>query len=131
MDESAPAPRMRPEFAILVDWLRVSGRMAEVDYARLLHDVVALTRRAALLTDGQVDVDTLTRACDAVQAHLAAAVREHDAAAQALLLQGVVLLARGLGYNPTCFLVAGGVLTEDEIEDYVAAETWRNPRPPT
>jgi hypothetical protein len=122
---------MRPEFAILVDWLRVSGRMAEVDYARLLHDVVALTRRAALLTDGQVDVDTLTRACDAVQAHLAAAVREHDAAAQALLLQGVVLLARGLGYNPTCFLVAGGVLTEDEIEDYVAAETWRNPRPPT
>ena len=89
--------------------------------------MVALTRRAALLTDGQVDVDTLARACDAVQTHLATAVREHDAAALALLLEGVVLLARGLGYNPTGFLVAGGVLTEDEIEDYVAAPLRRNP----
>jgi hypothetical protein len=120
---------MRPEFAVLVDWLHVSGRTAEVDYPRLLHDVVAIARRAAVLTDGQVDLDTLARACDAVQTHLAAAVRDHDAAARALLLEGVIPLARALGYNPVCFLVAVGVLTEDEIGDYVDEQARRNPPP--
>jgi hypothetical protein len=129
-DQDAPAPRMRPELAALVDLLRVSGRTAEVNYPRLLHDVVALARRAALLTDGQVDVETLARACDAVQTHRAAAGREHDPAALALLLEGVLLLARALGYNPTCFLVAVGVLTDDEIEDYVATEARQNTPPP-
>jgi hypothetical protein len=119
---------MRPELAVLVDWLRVSGRMAEVDYPRLLHDVVALARRAALLTDGQVDLDTLARACDAVQTHFVAAGREHDPAVLALLLEGVILLARALGYNPICFLVAVGVLTDDEIEDYVVRGTFRHDR---
>ena len=97
MDESAPAPHMRPELAVLVDWLRISGRMAEVDYPRLLHDVFALTRRAALLTDGQVDVDTLARACDAVQTHLAAAVREHDFRRGISITRGV----RAVGFEPT------------------------------
>jgi hypothetical protein len=118
---------MRPELAVLADWLRVSGRAAQVDYPRLLHDVVALARRAALPRDGQVDLDTLARACDAVQTQLAAAVRDHDAAARALLREGVIPIVRALGYNPTSFLVAVGVLTDDEIADYVDEPARRNP----
>jgi hypothetical protein len=130
MVETAPAPRLRPELAVLNDWLRVSGRTAEVDYPRLLHDGVALARRAALRTDGQVDVDTRACACDAVQRHLAAAVRVHGAAALALLLNGVIPLTRALGYNPTRFLVAVGLLTDDEIADYLAEEACRTSPPP-
>jgi hypothetical protein len=127
MDEGAPTPRTRPELAVLVDWLRVSGRVAQVDYPRLLHDVVALARRAALPRDGQVDLDTLACACDAVQTQLAAAAGDHDAAARALLREGVIPIVRALGYNPLCFLVDVGVLTEDEIADYVASPPRRNP----
>ena len=54
-DESAPAPRMRPELTALVDWLRSSGRMADVDYGRLLHEIVAIGWRAAIATSGHGD----------------------------------------------------------------------------
>jgi hypothetical protein len=110
MDESAPAPRHRSELAVLVDWLRVSGRTAEVDYQRLLHDVVAIARRTALLTDGQVDVDTLTSAARSVQTQLRAAIIDYDPAALALLLEGLIPLARFVGDNPLRLLVASGVL---------------------
>jgi hypothetical protein len=51
-DESAPAPRMRPELTALVNWLRSIGRMADVDYGRLLHEIVAIGRRAAIKASG-------------------------------------------------------------------------------
>ena len=37
--------------------------------------------------------------------------------------------SRALRYNPLCFLVAVGVLTEDEIVDYVDEHARRNPPP--
>jgi hypothetical protein len=121
---------MRPEFAVLVDWLRVSGRTAEVDYQRLLHDVVVIARRAAFMAGGQVDVDTLTSAARTVQAHLRAAVVDHDPAALALLLEGLIPLARFVGANPIRLLVATGVLTHEEILDCVNEATRRTPPAP-
>jgi hypothetical protein len=48
---------MRPELAALVDWLRCSGRMAEVDYGRLLPEVVAIGWRATFMAGGHGDVE--------------------------------------------------------------------------
>ena len=128
-DENAPAPHIRPELTALVEWLRVSGRMAHVHYGRLLHEVVAIGQRAAFMASGHGDVDTLTSAGRTVQTHLRATVVDHDPAALALLLEGLIPLARFVGDNPIRLLVATGVLTDDEIADYVAAEARRNPSP--
>jgi hypothetical protein len=121
---------MRPELAVLVDWLRVSGRTAEVDYQRLLHDIVVIARRAAFMAGGQVDVDALTSAARTVQAHLRAAVVDHDPAALALLLEGLIPLAHFVGDNPLRLLVASGVLTNEEIGDWLDEAARRNPPPP-
>ena len=130
MDDSAPAPRMRPELAAVVDRLRSSDRMAHVHYGRLLHEVVAIGQRAAFMASGQGDVDTLTCAARTVQTHLEAAVVDHDPAALALLLEGLIPLARFVGDNPIRLLVATGVLTDDEILDWVDEAARRNPPPP-
>jgi hypothetical protein len=134
MDESAPATRMRPELAVLVDWLRVSGRVAQVDYGRLLHEVLVIGRRAAFMASGHGDVDTLTSAGRIVQTHLRAAVVDHDPVALALLLEGLIPLARFVGDNPIRLLVATTVLTDEEIGAWVDAwvdEAARRNPPPT
>jgi hypothetical protein len=128
-DESAPAPRMRPELTALVNWLRSSGRMADVDYGRLLHEIVAIGWRAAIKASGQGDVDTLTSAARTVQTHLGATVLDHDAAALAFLLEGLIPLARFVGDNPVRLLVAIGVLTHEEIGGWVEYAARRNPPP--
>ena len=130
-DESAPAPRIRPELAALVDWLRSSGRMADVDYGRLLHEIVAIGWRAAIAASGHDDVEELTSAARAVQTHLRAAVIDHDPAALALVLEGLMPLARFVGDNPVRFLVATGVLSDEEIVDYLIEEARQNRPPPT
>jgi hypothetical protein len=38
---------MRPELAALVDWLRESSRMAEVNYPRLVHQMDAVPDTAS------------------------------------------------------------------------------------
>ena len=115
-DGAAPAPRMRPELAVLVDWLRSCGRMADVDYGRLLHEVLAIAWRATIKASGHGDVDTLTSAGRTVQTHLRAAVVDHDPVALALLLEGLIPLARFVGDNPIRLLVATHVLTDGEID---------------
>jgi|SRR2546423_52607 len=119
MDESAPASRMRSEFTALVDGLHVSGRMAEVDYGRLLHEIVVIGWRATIKASGHGHVDTLTSAARSVQTHLEAAVVDHDPAALALLLEGLIPLARFVGDNPVRLLVAIGVLADEETLDWV------------
>jgi hypothetical protein len=99
-DESAPAPRMRPELTALVNWLRSSGRMADVDYGRLLHEIVAIGWRAAFMAAGHGHVEGLTSAARAVQTHLEATVVDHDPAALAFLLEGLIPLTRFVGDNP-------------------------------
>jgi hypothetical protein len=121
---------MRPELAALIDWLRSSGRMAQVHYGRLLHEVIEIGWRAAFMASGHGDVDTLTRAGRTVQTHLRATVVDHDPAALALLLEGLIPLARFVGDNPIRLLVATGVLTHEEILDWVDQEARRNPPPP-
>jgi hypothetical protein len=130
-DESAAAPRTRPELAPLVDWLRSSGRMAAVNDGRLLHEVVAIGWRAAIAASGHDDVEELTSAARAVQTHLRAAVIDHDPAALALVLEGLIPLARFVGDNPVRLLVASGVLTDEEIVDYLIEEARQNRPPPT
>jgi hypothetical protein len=56
---------MRPELAAIVDWLRASGRMAEVDYGRLLYEIVVIGWRAAIAAGGYGDVEELTSAARA------------------------------------------------------------------
>ena len=128
-DESPPAPPMRPELVALADWLRLSGRMPHLDYECLLLQVVAIAERATLMTGDQPDVDAITRACDAVQTHLAAAVRDQDPAALILVLEHLLPLARAVGDNPLCLLVAVGLLTDEEIADYLAEQARRVPPP--
>src|ERR671931_244968 len=99
-NESTPTPPMKPEIGALAEWLRMSGRMPHLDYERLLLQVVAIAERATLLTGDQADVDAIARACDAVQTHLAAAVRDQNPVALALLLERLLPLARAVGYNP-------------------------------
>jgi hypothetical protein len=53
----------------VVDWLRVSGRMAEVDYGRLLYEVVAIGWRAAFMASSHGGVDMLTSTARSVQTH--------------------------------------------------------------
>jgi hypothetical protein len=130
MEESVLAPRLRPERAVLVDWLRVSGRTAEGDDQRLLHDVVTIARRAALLTDGQVDVEELRGTARSVQTQLRAALVDHDPAALALLLQGLIPLARFVGDTPLRLLVGSGVLTDEEALAWVDEEARPTPPPP-
>jgi hypothetical protein len=48
-----------------------------------------VAERASAITGDQADVDRVARACDAVQTHLAAAVRDQDPAALALLLESL------------------------------------------
>jgi hypothetical protein len=106
--------------------------MAEVDCGRLLHEVVAIGRRAAIAAikaGGRGDLDTLTSAARAVQTHLEATVLDHDPAALAFLLEGLIPLARFVGDNPVRLLVAVGVLTNEEIRDRVDEEARRHPRP--
>jgi hypothetical protein len=117
---------MRPEIAALGDWLRVSGRVVQVDYGRLVHEVLAIGRRATFKASGQGDVETLTSAGRTVQTHLRAAVVDHDPAALALLLEGLIPLARFVGDNPVRLLVATGVLTHEAILDGVDEAARRN-----
>ena len=130
MDEHTPAPRMSSERAALVDWLRSSGRMADVDFGRLLHEIVANGWCAAIKAGTQGDVDTLTSAARTVQTHLRATILDHDPAALALVLGGLISLARFVGDNPRRLLVATGVLTDEEIFDWIEDATRRNPPPP-
>jgi hypothetical protein len=103
--------------------------MAEVDYGRLLHEVVAIGRRAAIKASDHGDVDTLPRAARAVQTHLEATVLGHDPAALSLLLEERIPLARFVGDNSVRLLVAVGILADAEILDWVDEEARRNPRP--
>jgi hypothetical protein len=77
-----------------------------------------------------VDVDTLTSAARTVQTHLEAAVLDHDPAALVLLLEGLIPLARFVGDNPVRHFVAIGVLTDEEILDWVDQKARRNAPPP-
>ena len=128
-DESTPTAPMKPEFVGLTDWLRVSGRMPHLDYERLLLQVIAIAERATLMTGDQADVDAIASACDAVQTHLAAAVRDQDPAALTLLLERLLPLARAVGYNPIRLLVTVDLLTDDEIATYLAEQARRTPPP--
>jgi hypothetical protein len=125
---------MRPELAAFVDWLRSSGRMAEVDYGRLLHEVIEIGQWAAFMAGSRGHVDPLTNAGRTIQMHLRAAIIDHDPAALALLLEGLIPLARFVGDNPIRLLVATDVLTDEEIDAWVDAwvdEAARRNPPPT
>jgi hypothetical protein len=78
----------------------------------------------------QGDVYTLTSAARTIQTHLRATILDHDPAALALVLGGLISLARFVGDNPIRLLVATGVLTDEEIFDWVEDATRRNPPPP-
>ena len=128
---------MRPELAALVDWLRESGRMAEVNYPRLVHQVDDLLGHAAFIAHDRYDLDRLACATEGVQTHLEATVRDQDAVALTLLLEALLALARFVGENSERLLVATGVLTDEEINDWVdeaALSPWCTqampPRPP-
>ena len=121
---------MRPELVTLADWLRSSGRMADVDFGRLLHEIVAIGWCAAIKAGTQGDVDTLTSAARTVQTHLQATILDHDPAALALVLEGLIPLARFVGDNPIRLLVATGLLTDEEIGNWGARVARRNPAPP-
>jgi hypothetical protein len=110
---------MRPELTALVDWLRESGRMAEVNYPRLGHQVVDLLGHAAFIAHVWYDLDRLACATEGVQAHFEAAVRDQAAVALALLLEDLPALARFVGENSVRLLVATGVLTHEEINGWV------------
>jgi hypothetical protein len=130
MDESASAPHLRPALAAIADWLRSSGHMAEVDYGRLLYEVVAIGWCAAIKAGAQGDVATLTSAARTVQTHLRATILDHDPVALALVLEGLISLARFVGDNPVRLLMATGVLTDEEIVDDLIEETRQNRPPP-
>jgi hypothetical protein len=68
--------------------------------------------------EGIDGVDTLTSTARSVQTHLRAAVVDHHPAALAVLLEGLIPLARFVGDNRIRLLVATGVLTDEEIDDY-------------
>ena len=123
---------MRPELAALADWLSCSGRMAHVDYGRLLREVIAILERTLFMVNGStnVDVEGLGSALHTVDTHLEAAVVDHDPAALVFLLEGLMPLARFVGDNPIRLLVASGVLPDEEIGDWVAKVARRNPPPP-
>jgi hypothetical protein len=128
---------MRPELAALVDWLRQSGRMAEVNYPRLVHQVADPLGHAAFIAHDRYDLDRLACATEGVQAHLEAAVRDQDAVALASLLEHLLALARFVGENSVRLLVATSVLTHEEINDWfdeAALSPWCTqvmpPRPP-
>jgi hypothetical protein len=128
---------MRPELAALVDWLRESGRMAEVNYPRLVHQVDDLLGHAAFIAHDRYDLDRLACATEGVQAHLEAAVRDQDAVALASLLEHLLALARFVGENSVRLLVATSVRTHEEINDWfdeAALSPWCTqvmpPRPP-
>jgi hypothetical protein len=123
---------MRPELAALADWLCSSDRMAHVDYRRLLREVIAILERTLFMVNGSTDVDVagLGSALRVVDTHLEAAVVDHDPAALVFLLEGLIPLARFVGDNPIRLLAATGVLTDEEIGDWVAKAARRNPPPP-
>jgi hypothetical protein len=123
---------MRPEAAALADWLCSSGRMAHVRYGRLLREVIALLERTLFMVRGSTDVDVegLARALSTIDLHLEAAVVDHDPAALVFLLEGLIPLARFVGDNPIRLLVAIGVLTDEEVGDWVAKVARGNPPPP-
>ena len=105
---------MRPELAALVDWLHESGRKAEVNYPRLVHQVDDLLGHAAFIAHDRYDLDRLACATEGVQTHLEATVRDQDAVALTLLLEALLALARFVGENSERLLVATGVLTDEE-----------------
>ena len=123
---------MRPELVALADWLCFSGRMAHVHYGRLLREVIAILERTLFMIKGSTDVDVegLASALRTIDTHLEAAVVDHDAAALALLLEGLIPLARFVGDDPIRLLVAIGVLTDEEIGDGVDEAARRTPPPP-
>jgi hypothetical protein len=86
--------------------------------------------RRANTTPHDVDVEALVSALCTVDTHLEAAVVDHDSAALVFLLEGLIPLARVVGDNRIRLLVATGVLTDEEIGDWVAKVARRNP-PPT
>jgi hypothetical protein len=123
---------MRPEPVALADWLCSSGRMAHVHYGRLLREVIAILERTLFMIKGSTDVDVegLASALRTIDMHLEAAVVDHDPAALVFLLKGLLPLARFVGDNPIRLLAATGVLTDEEIGDWVAKVARRNPPPP-
>jgi hypothetical protein len=65
---------------------------------------------------------------------LRAAVVDHDPVALALLLEGLIPLARFVGDNPIRLLVATAVFTDEEIDAWINAcvdEAARRNPPPT
>ena len=62
--------------------------------------------------------------------HLRAAVVDHDPAALASPLEGLIPLVRFVGDNPLQLLVATGVLTHEEILDCVDEAARQSPPPP-
>jgi hypothetical protein len=109
--------RKLPDYAV-VDWLCARGRMEDIHYGRLLREVTHIGERALFMVNSQDDLETLVTLAGAirtVETHLEAAVVDHDPAALALLLEGLIPLARFVGDNPIRLLVAVGVLTDEEI----------------
>jgi hypothetical protein len=106
--------------------------MAHVHYGRLLREVIAILERTLFMINGSTDVDVegLGSALHTVDTHLEAAVVDHDPAALVFLLEGLIPLARFVGDNPIRLLVASGVLTDEEIGDWVAKVARRIPPPP-
>jgi hypothetical protein len=123
---------MRPELVTLADWLRSSGRVAHVHYARLLREVIAILERTLFMVNGSSDVDVegLGGALRTIDMNLEATVVDHDPTAFVLLLEGLIPLARFVGDNPIRLLVAIGVLTDEEVGDWGAKVARRNPAPP-
>ena len=122
---------MKPELAAIVDWLCASGRMEDIHYGRLLREVTHIGERALFMVNSQDALQTLaTLAIRIVETHLEAAVVDHDPAALALLLEGLIPLARFVGDNPIRLFVAIGVLQSEEILALVDEKPSRTPPPP-
>ena len=122
---------MKPELAAIVDWLCASGRMEDIHYGRLLREVTHIGERALFMVNSQDALQTLaTLAIRIVETHLEAAVVDHDPAALALLLEGLIPLARFVGDNPIRLFVAIGVLKSEEILALVDEKPSRTPPPP-
>jgi hypothetical protein len=124
---------MKPELAAIVDWLCASGRMEDIHYGRLLREVTHISERALFMVNSQDDVQTLATlaiASRTVETHLEAAAVDHDPAALALLLAGLIPLARFVGDNPIRLFVAIGVLKSEEILALVDEKPSRTPPPP-
>jgi hypothetical protein len=107
--------------------------MDDIHYGRLLREVTHIGERALFMVNSQDALQTLATLAIAiriVETHLEAAVVDHDPAALALLLEGLILLARFVGDNPIRLFDAIGVLKSEEILALVDEKPSRTPPPP-